>query len=53
MSKKGEQKKKGGAKKYGRNKRPSDLATSLFVRGKTSFEQYAKSKGIKSSLKKQ
>ena len=41
------QKKKGGSKKHGRNKRPVDQPTSLYVRGKVTFEQYAKLKGIK------
>ncbi|MFA5151299.1 MAG: hypothetical protein WC554_01940 [Clostridia bacterium] len=40
------QKIKGGARKLGRNKRPVDLPTSKFVRGKISFEQYASEKGI-------
>jgi hypothetical protein len=38
------QKKKGGAKKYGRNKRGVDQATSLYVRGKITFEKYQKMK---------
>jgi hypothetical protein len=37
-----------GAKKYGRNKRPVDSATSAFVRGKISFETYAKDKKLAS-----
>ena len=45
MSKQQNQKK--GCKKAGRNKRQKDSATSAFVRGRMSFEQYAKSKGIK------
>ena len=44
MSKQKTQKKKGGAKKYGRNKRPVDFATSLYVRGKITFEKYQKMK---------
>jgi len=36
------QKKKGGAKKYGRNKRPVNSAMSAYVRGKITFEQYQK-----------
>lgn len=40
-------KKKGGSKKHGRNKRPVEQAISLYVRGKITFEQYAKLKGIK------
>lgn len=39
--------KKGGAKKYGRNKRSVDSATSSYVRGKISFESYAHQKGFK------
>ena len=46
------QKKKGGAKKHGRNKRPADVATSAYVRGKISFEQYCKTKGIKTKAQK-
>ena len=42
MAKKKEQKKKGGAKKYGRNKRPVNSAMSAYVRGKISFENYLK-----------
>lgn len=45
MSEKKTQKKKGGAKKYGRNKRGVDQATSLYVRGKITFEQYKRMKG--------
>jgi hypothetical protein len=45
MSKKKE--KGGGSKKHGRNKRPVDSPTSLYVKGKISFERYAKSKNIK------
>ena len=41
------QKKKGGSKKYGRNKRGIDQATSLYVRDKITFEQYKKMKGLK------
>ena len=45
MSKHKTQKKKGGEKKYGRNKKGVDLATSLYVRGKITFEQYKKMRG--------
>ncbi len=45
MSKQKNQKK--GCRKAGRNKRPKDNSTSAFVRGKISFDQYAKDKGIK------
>jgi hypothetical protein len=38
---------KGGSKKHGRNKRGIDQATSLYSKGKISFEQYSKMKGIK------
>jgi len=38
-------KKKGGSAKIGRNKRAKDQATSLFVKGKITFEQYQKKKG--------
>jgi len=38
------QRKKGGDKKHGRNKRGVDQATSLYARGKISFEQYEKLK---------
>jgi len=41
------QKTKRGSRKIGRNKRIADSATSRFVRGSISFEQYAKEKGIK------
>lgn len=41
------QKKKGGSKKYGRNKRAVDSATSAYVRGRIDFEKYAKQKNIK------
>jgi len=37
-----ENKKKSGAKKYGRNKRPVNSAMSAYVRGKISFESYQK-----------
>lgn len=40
-------KKSGGSKKHGRNKRPVDQPTSSYIRGKISFEQYAKAKNIK------
>jgi hypothetical protein len=43
---------KGGSKKHGRNKRPVDSATSLYVKGRISFESYAKRKGIKFKVKK-
>jgi hypothetical protein len=36
------QKKKGGEKKYGRNKRPVNQAMSSFVRGKISLDSYQK-----------
>jgi hypothetical protein len=36
------QKKKGGEKKYGRNKRPVNSAMSAYVRGKITFESYQK-----------
>jgi hypothetical protein len=36
------QKKKGGEKKYGRNKRAVNAAMSSYVRGKTTFEAYQK-----------
>jgi hypothetical protein len=39
------QKVKGGARKIGRGKRSVDQATSLYVRGKISYEQYKKLKG--------
>jgi len=45
MSKK--EKIKGGSKKHGRSKRLKDSAMSLYVKGKISFETYAKRKGIK------
>ena len=45
MSKQNSQKKKGGSKKYGRNKRGVDQATSLYARGKITFEKYRKMKG--------
>ena len=40
-------KKSGGSKKHGRNKRGVDQLTSSYARGRISFEQYAKGKGIK------
>jgi predicted HTH domain antitoxin len=46
------QNKGGGARKHGRNKRKAAArtgATSLYVRGKISFETYAKMAGVKSS----
>jgi hypothetical protein len=36
------QKKKGGARKHGRNKRPVNSAMSAYVRGKITFESYQK-----------
>jgi hypothetical protein len=36
------QKKRGGEKKYGRNKRPVNSAMSAYVRGKITFESYQK-----------
>jgi hypothetical protein len=36
----------GGSKKYGRNKKSPDAATSLYVRGKISYETYRKMKNI-------
>lgn len=42
MSKKSNQKKSGGDKKHGRNKRPKNQALSSYVRGKITFEQYKK-----------
>ena len=44
MSKLKTQKKKGGSKKHGRNKRGVDQAMSLYVRGKISFDQYERIK---------
>jgi hypothetical protein len=41
------QRKSGGDKKHGRNKRMVDSATSSYVRGKIPYESYAKQKGIK------
>jgi uncharacterized membrane protein len=42
------QKQKGkGKRKIGRNKKAVDQATSLYSRGKISFEQYKKMKGLK------
>lgn len=38
---------KGGGRKIGRNKKAVDQATSSYVRGKISFEEYAKAKNIK------
>ena len=38
------QRKSGGDRKKGRNKRPVDQATSKYVRGKISFEEYWKEK---------
>ena len=40
MSKKKEGRKGGGARKYGRNKRPVNSAMSAYVRGKITFESY-------------
>ena len=47
MPKRKTEKKHGGDKKHGRNKRIVDSATSRFVKGKIPFEQYAKEKSIK------
>ena len=38
------QKVKGGGKKIGRNKKPVNSATSMYVRGVISFDQYSKEK---------
>jgi len=40
MAQKKTQKKKGGEKKYGRNKRPANAFLSAYVRGKISFDEY-------------
>ena len=40
-----------GSRKHGRNKRQKDSATSAYVKGLISFEQYAKRKGLKFKLK--
>lgn len=48
MSRKQSQKKKGGDKKHGRNKRPKDQALSSYVRGNITFEQYKK-RSVKTS----
>lgn len=45
MSKQKIQKKKGGSKKHGRNKRGVDDATSAYAKGKITFEQYMKRRG--------
>lgn len=37
----------GGSRKHGRNKRQKDLLTSLYVRGKITFEKYSKGKNLK------
>ena len=37
-------KKKGGSAKYGRNKKAPDHATSLYAKGKITFEKYMKMK---------
>ena len=42
MSEKETQKKKGGSKKHGRNKRPVNSTMSAYVRGKITFENYQK-----------
>lgn len=47
MSRKKDQRKSGGDRKHGRNKRPVDSATSAYARGKITFEGYCKQKGIK------
>jgi uncharacterized membrane protein len=39
------QTKKKGSRKIGRSKRAKDLATSLYSRGKITYEQYKKMKG--------
>ena len=39
--------KKGGSKKYGRNKRPVDQVTSQYARGKITFEKYKRRKNQK------
>jgi hypothetical protein len=36
------QKKKGGEKKYGRNKRLKNFAMSAYVKGRITFESYLK-----------
>jgi hypothetical protein len=41
------QQKKGSSKKHGRNKKGVDQATSNYVRGKITFDQYKKQKGGK------
>ena len=47
MSKSQRERKHGGDRKHGRNKRPIDQATSAYVRGRITFEQYAKMMKIK------
>lgn len=47
MSNTGNQQKSAGARKIGRSNRAKDTALSAYVRGKTTFESYAKAKGIK------
>ena len=42
MSNKKAPQKKGGSKKHLRNKRPKDAASSLYAKGKITFEQYMK-----------
>lgn len=37
--------KSGGAKKYGRNKKPMCGATSLYAKGLITFEEYSKKLG--------
>ena len=39
---KSQNRKSGGDKKHGRNKKPADHPTSMYVRGKITFEQYMK-----------
>jgi hypothetical protein len=39
------EKKKGGNKKYGRNKKAVDSVTSAYVRGVITFEAYQKKRG--------
>jgi len=41
--------KKGSSRKVGRNKRAKCQATSSYVRGLITFEQYVKAKNIKGS----
>lgn len=41
--------KSGGAKKYGRNKKPVDQPTSNYVKGSIPFESYQAQKGFKNA----